>query len=143
MAFEIIESLSRADVAFRVRGKDLEGLFIAGARALVSIMLQNIEEVRPAIARVFDCEAADLDLLFYDFLQEFIYYKDTEKLILLPDSVEFIESPERCRLSCKARGERIDRGRHHFTVDIKAVTMHNLKVVKDNDTWTATAVVDV
>lgn len=143
MAFEIIESISRADVAFRVRGKDLSELFIAGGKALVSIMLQNAEDIRPAMAVGFDCEAADLELLFYDFLQEFIYYKDSEKLLLIPESIEFIESADRCRLTCRAKGEKIDRTRHLFIVDIKAVTMHNLNVVKDNDAWSATAVVDV
>jgi SHS2 domain-containing protein len=143
MAYEIIDDMTRADVAFRVRGNDLAELFIAGGRALASIMLQNLEEIRPTISINFDCQAADLELLYYDYLQEFIFYKDSQRLLLLPEKIEFNEHTDSRLLTCQARGEKIDRTRHLFSVDIKAVTMHGLKVVKEKNAWTAMAVVDV
>ena len=71
----------------------LEGLFSAGARALLAIMLQNPESVRPSITIEFSCEADELDLLYFDFLSEIIYYKDTDKLLLVPDRLVITSSP--------------------------------------------------
>jgi SHS2 domain-containing protein len=143
MAYEIIDDLSRADIAFRVRGGSLGELFSAGGRALASIMLQNSGEIRPEISVSFECTASDLELLYFDFLSELIFHKDAERLILLPARVDIEEIAGEYRLACGARGEKIDRTRHHFIVDIKAITLHHLSVLKENDTWTATVVVDV
>ncbi len=143
MAYEILDDITSADVAFRVRGNDLSELFIAGGRALVSIMLQNIEELRPTASIKFDCSAPDLELLYYDFLQEFIYYKDAKRLLLLPDKVELTENTNSLSLACYAKGEKVDLTRHFFSVDIKAVTMHGLKITREKEYWTAVAVVDV
>ena len=143
MSYEIIDSITRADIAFRVRGKDLEKLFATGASALVSIMLQNPEAVLPSTHVAFNCESPELDLLYFDFLSEFIFYKDSKKLILLPERVDIKQSNDGYYLTCRAKGDTIDRNRHYFNVDIKAVTMHNLKVEQTNDEWTATVVLDV
>jgi SHS2 domain-containing protein len=143
MTFEIVEDLSRADIAFRVHGKDPVELFTAGAQALVSVMIKNSETILKKSEVNFTCKAADLDLLYYDFLSEFIYYKDSEKLLLLPERLEITRSGDGYHLSCTARGEVIDRSRHIFTIDIKAATMHNLSVTRDDPGYTATIVVDV
>ncbi len=143
MSYEIIDAISRSDIAFRVRGKDPDELFAAGASALAAIMMQNPESIRPLTDVEFDIASSDLDLLYFDFLSEFIYYKDSKKLMLLPETVRIEQSPDGYHLSCRAKGEMIDRKRHSFNVDVKAVTMHHLNVEQKNDEWTATAVLDV
>ncbi len=143
MAYEIIDELSRADIGFRVRGRDVVELFTAGANALISIMLNNPGAISKNIDIHFSCAAPDLELLYYDFLSEFIYYKDSDRLLLLPESLEIDLSGENRRLSCHARGEVIDRSRHRFSVDIKAATMHNLSIVQDDSGYQATIIVDV
>ncbi len=143
MAFEIIEGISRADIAYRVSGKDPVELFTTGAEALISIMLKDHETVLRNTTVAFTCDASGLDLLYFDFLSEFIYFKDSEKLLLLPERVEITQTENGFSLSCSATGESIDRERHLFTVDIKAVTMHNLSVTRDASGYAATVVVDV
>jgi len=143
MPYEIIDAISRSDIAFRVRGKNPDELFAAGASALASIMMQNPEAIRPSTDVEFEFESPDLDLLYFDFLSEFIYYKDAKKLMLLPETVSIKQSKGGYHLACRAKGETIDRKRHSFNVDVKAVTMHSLNVEQKNDEWTATAVLDV
>ncbi len=143
MSYEIIDAISRSDIAFRVRGKDPDELFATGASALAAIMMQNPESIRPLTNVEFGVESSDLDLLYFDFLSEFIYYKDSKKLMLLPETVRIEQSPDGYHLTCRAKGEMIDRKRHYFNVDVKAVTMHHLNVEQKNDEWTATAVLDV
>ncbi|OHD65418.1 MAG: hypothetical protein A2176_15770 [Spirochaetes bacterium RBG_13_51_14] len=143
MSYEILDSLSRADIAYRVRGKNLSETFSAGAKTLASIMMQNPEDIRPATSITITCAAPDVELLYFDFLSEFIYYKDSERIILIPEKVEISQSTDGYNLACIARGEKIDRARHRFTVDIKAITMHNLSVIREDNGWSATVVVDV
>jgi SHS2 domain-containing protein len=143
MAFEILDGISRADIAFRVRGRHLVELFTTGAEALIAIMVKNPGAVLKNNIVTFTCEAADLELLYFDFLSEFIYYKDSDKLLLLPERLEINQSDDRYQLSCTASGETIDRSRHLFSVDIKAITMHNLSVKRDDSGFSATIVVDV
>ncbi|HOT43287.1 MAG TPA: archease [Spirochaetota bacterium] len=143
MDFEILEGISRADIAFRVWGGDPVELFTAGAGALLAIMIRNPETVLKKTSLSFACEAADLEMLYYDFLSEFIFRKDSDKLLLLPEKLEINRSDGLYRLSCIASGEAIDRGRHVFAVDIKAATMHNLSVTRDDNGFSATIVVDV
>ncbi len=143
MEYEILEGISRADIAFRVRGQSVEELFSKGARSLLGIMLQDIDTVRPSIDIFFTCESREIDLLYFDFLSELIYYKDSEKLILLPERISVTSSSEGYRIACEMRGDRIDRNRHVFTIDIKAVTLHNLIVKQQDEGWSATVVIDV
>jgi SHS2 domain-containing protein len=143
MEHEILEGISRADIAFRVRGDSPEELFAAGARALVEIMLEDPGTLRPSVPVSFSCQADELDLLYFDFLSELIYYKDSEKLLLVPERLLISSSPGGFSLSCNMRGETIDRTRHFFGMDIKAVTLHHLLVEQRDGSWSATAVVDV
>jgi SHS2 domain-containing protein len=143
MSFEILEDLSLADTAFRVRGKSREELFLEGGQALYAIMLQYPGELKPDIPVSFHCEAADIEFLLFDFLQEFIYFKDSKNLILVPQSVRILDKPGGVNLTCNALGEEIDRLRHSFIIDIKAITMHHFSVVAMEGAWTATVVVDV
>ena len=135
--------MTSADVAFRACGENLPELFSEGAQALVSIMLQNPEAIKPTTSITFNCAAESIDMLYFDFLHEFIFYKDSGSLILLPQKLQIDEPSDGYRLTCHARGEKIDRKRHLFIVDIKAITMHNLGVVKKKNGWSASVVVDV
>jgi SHS2 domain-containing protein len=143
MEHEILEGISRADIAFRVRGSTPEELFAAGARALVAIMLHDPGALRPSVPVSFSCRADELDLLYFDFLSEIIYYKDSEKLLLEPERLVISSSPEGFSFSCVMRGETIDGSRHVFIADIKAITLHHLLIEQHAGSWSATAVVDV
>ena len=143
MEFELLEDITRADLAFRVRGSTLDELFFAAAQALSGIMLEQPGLVRRGRRVSISMRERDLDMLLYDFLQEFVFYKDAESLILVPDSVKVSHNTEGYSINAVASGEQIDRGRHRFTVDIKSVTMHNLAVVRNDGYWSATVVLDV
>lgn len=143
MSYEIVDGVTRADIALRIHAPDLPGLFIEAGRALASIVIDNWESITPAVSRTIRCEAATLDLLLHEFLQELIFIKDAEKIILLPASVDIVQDGDRYILSAQTQGERIDRSRHQTRTDVKAVTLHGLSVERCDDGWVATAVLDV
>ncbi len=141
--FEIIDGVTRADIAFRAYGGTLPELFISSALALMSIMVENPEGILFTLSKGIELSNVDRELLLFEFLNEFIFYKDSELLLLKPESVEIEKVNCEHRLQCNARGEYIDRNRHIFNVDIKAVTMHGLSIACDGGQWYAVVVLDV
>ena len=140
--YEIVDDITHADIAFRAYGNTLNELFIASAMAMLSVMLENLESIRPVVTRSIILEQGERDLLLYLFLQELVFYKDSEFLLLKPVSVA-IDEGAGCQLHCTAAGERIDRDRHLFSVDVKAVTMHRLSVDHSGGEWRSLVVLDV
>ena len=92
MCFEIVDDYSLADVAFRAYGKELSELFKNSAFAIIAIIVQNVEQISREIVKCIDLENADITLLFYEYLQEFLFYKDSSSLLLIADSVHICET---------------------------------------------------
>ncbi len=143
MGFELLEGITSADYAYRCREADLDGLFRESALAMTALLLENPAAVEKREERGLHLENPAADMLLYNYLGEFIYYKDSENLLLLPGAVKVWEEAGLFRLDAVLVGERIDPSRHLFHVDIKAVTLHGLEVVKEGDLWRATVVLDV
>ena len=88
MPYEFLEDVATADIAFRAWGKDLEETFIAAADATMNVMVEELDSIQPRERREFKLENEALDMLLFNFLQELIYYKDAEKLLLRVNQVE-------------------------------------------------------
>ena len=89
-------------------------------------------------------EYEELDLLLFSFLQELIFHKDADQLLLHADSVWIEEKREGgFRLTVIAGGECFDAGRHQPLVDVKAVTLHCFQVGLVDNVWKAVVVLDV
>ncbi|MCL5009797.1 MAG: archease [Candidatus Parvarchaeota archaeon] len=143
MGYRFIENLSIADVAFEAHGENLNELFVSSAEALENTMVRNIEKVKPETTREFGVSSNKLDLLLVEFLQKLISYKDTDQLIFSKFTVNVKEIKNDWRVRCRAEGEHLDPNKHDLVVDVKAATMHMLKVQKKDEEWTARVVLDV
>jgi SHS2 domain-containing protein len=71
--FEILDDITSADVAVRFYGDSLEGLFLAGGRAVIAVMTDDSKSLGSAVKRSFGLESGELDLLLHSFLQEFVF----------------------------------------------------------------------
>ena len=143
MPYEFLEEGVTADVTFRATGADLPALFAAAAAATTNAMVEALESVRPLVARSIGVEADDLEMLLYRFLGEIVFYKDAEALLMLAANIAIEETANSFRLRAELRGERIDPSRHALAGDVKAVTLHGLRVEHDGDLWSATVTLDV
>lgn len=143
MSYEFLEDIAIADIAFRAWGKDLEELFVAAGDATVNAMIDNLDAIEPKDQRTFSLENDELDLLLFNFLQELIYYKDSEQLLLRARQVQFSEKNGQQQLSAVAQGEKLDPSRHQQRVDVKAVTLHRFQLEKTDDGWTAMVILDI
>jgi len=135
--YEIFEHT--ADVGLRARAADLEGLFEEAARALFSVIVADLQTVRPVQQVPVLIEAANTDDLLFDWLAELLYTFETRGLLL----AEFDVSVDEAGLRAIASGEPIDRDRHQLQTEVKAITYHQLKVERDQTGWLAEVIVDV
>ncbi|MUG93910.1 archease [Scytonema sp. UIC 10036] len=143
MPYEFLEDVATADIAFRAWGKDLEELFQMAGDATINTMIENLESIELKETRTFQLEDDELDLLLFNFLQEFVYYKDSELLLLRTQHIEFEEKDGKYQLTAITQGETLDRDRHEQRVDVKAVTLHRFQLEKTNDGWTAMVILDI
>jgi SHS2 domain-containing protein len=141
--YRYLEEIATADVAFEARGATLEETFLAAADATLNTMVEEIGTVAPLERRVFSVAADSLDLLLFELLQELVYHKDAERLLLRIRDVRIEEAGSGYRLHAEAIGETIDSGRHSLLADVKAVTLHRLVVERTPDGWRAVVVLDV
>ena len=141
--YRYLEGIATADVAFEAWGATPEETFLAATDATLNTMVEEIGTVAPREGRVFSLAAESLDLLLFELLQELVYHKDAERLLLRVRDLRIEETGSGYRLHANAVGETIDRGRHPLLADVKAVTLHRLSVEKTPSGWRAVVVLDV
>ena len=141
--YRYLEEIATADVAFEAWGATPEETFLAAADATLNVMVEDIGTVAPLEHRVFSLAADSLDLLLFDLLQEIVYHKDAERLLLRVRDLRIEENGSGVRLRADAFGETIDPGRHPLLSDVKAVTLHRLVVERTPEGWHAIVVLDV
>ena len=143
MPYRFLEDLATADIAFIAEGNTLAETFIAAADATLNVMVETLDAIFPRETKEFALDNERLDLLLFDFLQELIYYKDAQKLMLRVGRVQIREKEEKFFLSATARGEKLDPERHHPRVDVKAVTLHRFRLEKTDRGWEAFVILDI
>lgn len=143
MSYEFLEDIAIADIAFQASGKNLEELFKAASDATVNAMIDNLEAIELKEQRTFSLENDALDMLLFNFLQEFIYYKDSEQMLLRTKQVQIEEKQANYYLNAVTEGEKLDSDRHQQRVDVKAVTLHRFELKKIDNGWEATVILDI
>jgi len=143
MPFRYLDDIATADIAFMAQGASLEILFRSAAEATLGVMVDNIPALRSRVRRTVVLKADDVEFLLFNFLQEIIYFKDAEKLLLIPGPIMIQPCPECYHLEAVLEGEAIEPQKHRLIVDVKAVTMHLFRVTKTTQGWEAVVVLDI
>jgi SHS2 domain-containing protein len=143
MPYKFLEDIGTADIAFEATGRDLPELFRDAADAATNVMIDNLEAIEPRETRNMELSNDKLDMLLFDLLQELIFLKDAERLLLRLREVHIDQKDEGYFLKGKAEGEPLDADRHHQRADVKAVTLHDFSVEKANGGWKARVLLDI
>lgn len=143
MPFEFLEDIATSDIAFEAWGKTVGEMFVSAADATVNVMIEDLTSIENRLIRAITVESDALDMLLFNLLQELIYYKDAEMLLLRVPKVEIAQQENRLNLRADAYGEEIDPERHRLSLDVKAVTLHRFEVREADDGWHATVILDV
>ena len=143
MPYQFLEDIAIADIAFSAWGKDLEETFIAAADATMNVMVEDLDSIQPLEKREVRLQNEALDMLLFDLLQELVYYKDSEKLMLRIHQIKIKRDDGLHVLEAIALGENLDPNRHQTRADVKAVTLHRFDLVETDQGWKATVILDI
>jgi SHS2 domain-containing protein len=128
-----------ADANFKLWGETLADIFVQGAQALYSLM---IDRRRLQNRQVLEVEVAALDqeALLVDWLNHLLYLNDTKGFFA--KHIEILElSPQ--RLKARLAGEELDPQRHILKTGVKAATYHHLAISRNNGGWQAQVIFDL
>jgi SHS2 domain-containing protein len=143
MPYHYLEEIGTADIAFEATARDLPELFADASDAMANVMIDNIEAIQPRHTREINLSNDKLDMLLFDFLQELIFLKDAERLLLRIRDVRIDERNDIYFAKATAEGEPLDAQRHHQRADVKAVTLHDFCVERTEHGWKARVLLDI
>ena len=143
MPYEYLEEIGTADIAFEATGRDLAELFRDTADATTNVMIDNIEAIQPRETRQIKLSNDKLDMLLFDLLQELIFLKDAERLLLRVRDAQIDMRDATYFLKANVAGEELDSERHQQRADVKAVTLHNFSVERTESGWKARVLLDI
>ena len=141
--YEFLDDAPTADIGFTARGATLDECFQAAAQATLASMVADPDSVKRSERRAVRVEHEDRELALLRFLEELVFYKDAEGLFLHATQVHVADRDGRWTIDAVLEGERIDPACHELTGDVKAVTVHRLRVEPIDSGWRATVVLDV
>lgn len=127
-----------SDVQFRAYGKNLEQSFINAAYAMADIITDHTQ-VKATTKKQFSVEGEDLESLLYDFLEQFLFFLDSENFLL--HEIEEITIDD-LRLQASIVG---DTHPEHYEIasHIKAVTYQKMLVEQQENGWIIQVIVDL
>jgi SHS2 domain-containing protein len=136
--FEYLEHT--ADIKFRAYGQTPEEMMENAATALFSSMT-DLSKVQVKETWKTELKNPDLEQLTYNWLSEIVFLFETESAVFSTFKVK-LDQGEEWTLEAEIGGERLDLKRHAFDNEVKAVTLHEFRV-KKNDVWCVQVVLDV
>jgi SHS2 domain-containing protein len=139
--YTFLEDVAVADCAVEIEGRSLDDLFETAAAALARLMVDPAT-LEITVDRSIVLEAAELDLLLYDWLSEMIFLKDRDALVF-PHAQVRVTGEGPYRLAADVKGGIIDPARTELGADAKAVTFHQFALEPVPGGWRARVVIDI
>jgi protein archease len=141
--YRFLDDAPPADLGFVASGATLDECFQAAADATLDVMLANRDVLRARVRHPLHVDNDRLDMALLSFLEQLVYYKDANAEFLRAAQVAVTQRNGRWVVEAVLEGEPIDASRHQMAGDVKAVTLHRLKVERTPSGWEATVVLDV
>jgi SHS2 domain-containing protein len=124
-----------ADLALKVRGHSLEGIFANAAYGMFSLMA-DLGGLEPTVSHEISLESLDYEALLVDWLNELLYLHEVEGEIYSRFEIETLSSTA---LSAIVWGGKMATSK----LTVKAATFHDLEIRETGDGYLATVVFDV
>lgn len=124
LGFEYLDHT--ADVIIHAWGVSLSAAFENAGKALFHYMTDT-DRVEPRERRTVQASGGDLEDLLFHFMDELLFLYGSEYFVACNIDVTRLDAANGC-LSCEVRGEVFDRSKHSQGTEVKAITMHEMKV---------------
>ena len=126
-----------ADVKFQAFGKDMNEAFENAAIALFNAMYKG--KVTKKINKKIKVQGKDNESLLYNFLEELLFLLDSENFFLSDVKVEINKNGN--SLTAELYGDNASN--YEISLQVKAITYHDMIVEKKGKKWVTQVVVDV
>lgn len=127
-----------ADIGLKAYGKDINEAFENAGLAIFNI-ISDTSDIEAIIEIEFEVASEDEVSLLYDYLEELLFYHETEFMLF---SEFHVKIDENLNLKANIKGEPIDWNKHERKTEIKAITFHKMDV-KKTDHVEVQAIVDL
>ena len=127
-----------ADIGLKAYGNDITEAFENAGLAIFNI-ISDTSNITPLDEIEFEVTSEDEVSLLYDFLEELLFYHETEFMLFSRFDVKIDEN---FHLKAKIKGEEINWDKHERKTEIKAITFHKM-AVKKTDHVEVQAIVDL
>ena len=128
-----------ADVGLFARADTLSELLEALAEGMADYICSR-RQVRPSDRRTLKVQAEDVEALAVDFLSSVLATIQADRFVI--SSVSVSESSE-TGVVAELCGEPYDVTRHEIHLEVKAVTYHQLQVVREGNRWVGRVILDI
>lgn len=129
MSYKSLEHAT--DAIFEVTAPNLEEAFVIAAKSVIETIL-DVNTIEEKEEKTLEVSGKDLSYLLYNWLEELIILTITDGFAAKRITVN-IEKNTEYKILARFWGEQIDIKKHHFKVEIKAPTFHEMEV-KQGDT---------
>jgi SHS2 domain-containing protein len=135
------------DAIIEAYGSTLEEAFENAAMALCDTMV-DLKSVVPKKEFKFSAKGNDLYSLLFDWLDQVMLLLVADRIAMSQFSVEIKLHDDNNNgggylLEGTARGEPLDLDQHHYKVEIKAVTYHEMEIKHEKDIFTVKFLLDL
>jgi SHS2 domain-containing protein len=140
------------DAVIEAYGPTLEAAFENAAMALCDTMI-DLKLVVPRNEFKFSAKGNDLYSLLFDWLDQVMLLLVADRIAMSQFSVNIKQNNNKNNdndddgvgylLEGTAKGEPLDLDRHHYKVEIKAVTYHEMEIKQENGIFIARFLLDL
>ena len=129
------------DAVIEAYGSTLEEAFESAAKALNDTMI-DLADVSPDKELKIQATGHDLQELLFDWLDKVMLLLVADGIVMSEFSVKIMHGNE-YSLDGIAKGEKLNLQKHHYKVEIKAVTYHEMEIQQDSTRSTVKFLLDL
>jgi len=140
MPFEFFDHTG--DIGVRVRAATVSDLFADAAAALTATLVDPstvLGREREWVA----LSAPSLELLLVDWLNDLVFRFDVDEFVAARVTPRIEQQQDEWKLEATIEGEHVDPARHRIKLLVKAVTYHQLEIVKTDRGFETSVVFDI
>jgi len=133
-----------ADIKIKCWGTTIEEAFTQAAYALMTVISPNLEKISEKKKKTITIEAEDKKALLFDFLSEFLFIFDVDKLVFSNIKVQSIKKiNDGYELIARMKGEEFNKDYHEIGTEVKAITYSYMKIEEKNESIIIELVLDI
>jgi SHS2 domain-containing protein len=141
-SFQFLEDVALADLAFDAEGDSIQEVFEAASNAVMEAMADP-RSVGATWERCVEHVEADLAELLFDWLSDFVYWKDAAGIVFSRAVILVTQVGVEWKLEGRLIGEPVNQATQVLRNDVKGVTKHLYRLHQDNGRWRVRVVLDV